>query len=92
MELLMFTIYDQKAHAHLPPFVLPRKEQAVRTFSDCINSSDHQFSKHPEDYTLLHIATFDDDSGACIPLEVPIVVGTGIQFVEIQTDSKQDIP
>lgn len=53
----IFTIYDSKAHAYLPPFFLPEAGMAVRVFSDCVNDKSHQFSKHPGDYTLFQIGT-----------------------------------
>lgn len=77
----MFTIHDQKAEAFLPPFILPQAGQAIRTFSDCVNSDDHQFSKHPGDYTLLEIGMFDDSTGGLDPYPVPKSLGTGVEFV-----------
>ncbi len=56
----MFSIFDVKAMAYLPPFFLPQSEVAVRIFSDCVNSNDHQFGKHPGDYTLFELGSFDD--------------------------------
>lgn len=80
--LIMFTVYDQVAKAHLPPFVLPHEAQAERTFSDCVNDAKHQFGQHPADYTLLAIADFDEENGKVIPYDVPTTVGTGIKYVQ----------
>ena len=78
MKFHMFSIYDEKARSHLPPFVLPEEGMAIRTFSDCINSIDHQFSKHPSDYTLIKIANYDDESGEVI--QDRRTIGNGIEF------------
>ena len=67
MKYGMFSIYDEKAQAYLPPFILPETGMAIRTFGDCINSQEHQFGKHPADYTLYQIAEFDDDTGIPTP-------------------------
>ena len=67
MKYGMFSIYDEKAQAYLPPFILPATEMAIRTFGDCVNSQEHQFGKHPADYTLYQIAEFDDDTGIPTP-------------------------
>ncbi len=56
----MFSIFDVKAQAYLPPFFLPEKGMALRVFGDCVNSRDHQFGKHPGDYTLFELGSFDD--------------------------------
>ena len=85
MILKMFTIYDQKARAYLPLFFLPMAAQAQRTFADTVNSSDHQFGKHPEDYTLIEIGEFDDSSAAINPHPVPETIGTGIQFLQTRS-------
>jgi len=77
----MFTIYDGKAEAYLPPFFLHQIAMASRVFSDCINSKDHQFSKHPEDYTLFHIGSFDDNT-AKITSFTAVSLGNGVELVE----------
>ncbi len=60
MKLKMFSIFDVQAQAYLPPFWLGQTAMAIRIFSDCVNSDDHQFGKHPGDYTLFELGTFDD--------------------------------
>jgi len=76
----IFTIYDSKAGAYLPPFFLPQRGMALRTFGDCINDDTHQFSKHPEDYTLMSLGTFDDQSALAITT-APESIGNGLEFV-----------
>ena len=78
MKYNMFSIYDEKAKAYLPPFVLPETGMAIRTFSDCVNSRDHQFSKHPGDYTLYQVAIWTDDDGSLQADQIQI--GNGLQY------------
>ncbi|AXL14718.1 nonstructural protein [Microviridae sp.] len=82
MIFKIFAIYDQKAGAYLPPFVLPTDGMATRTFSDCVNKEDHQFHAHPADYTLFGLGEFDDESAAIIPYEVVKSYGTGVEFID----------
>lgn len=82
MKHNIFTVFDQKAKAHLPPFFLPEIGMAERTFADCCNDKEHQFGKHPEDYTLMRIGTFDDQTAYIKILEVPEVLGTGVKYVQ----------
>lgn len=63
MDLQCFAVHDKKAQAFITPFYLPNEMMASRTFMDCINDDSHQFSKHPEDYSLFLIGTFDMNSG-----------------------------
>lgn len=81
MYLKIFTVYDQKAKAYLPPFFLPEKGMAERTFSDCCNDEHHQFGKHPEDYTLIYAGEFSDETGELLPLVPAEVLGTGMKYV-----------
>lgn len=85
MKNKIFTIYDQKAKAFLPPFFLPQEGMAIRTFSDCVNKEGHQFNAHPADYSLAEIGTFDEETGKLETHEIAIQYGTGVEFVEIQT-------
>ncbi len=77
----IFTIHDRKAGAYFPPFYLPQVGQAVRTFADCVNDINHEFSKHPEDYTLFAIGTFDDNTAIAIT-KPPESLGNGVDFVQ----------
>lgn len=63
MKQRIFTIYDDKAKAYLPPFFLPEMGMATRAFSDCVNDPKHNFGLHPSDYTLFCCGIFDDKSG-----------------------------
>lgn len=66
MKHSLFAIFDSKAKAFLPPFMLPNSEMAVRAFSDCVNDPAHQFARHPADYTLFKVGEFDDGDAAPI--------------------------
>ena len=77
---LIFTVYDQKAVTFMPPFFVPSKGLAIRAFEDCINSEDHHFGKHPADYTLFSLGSFDTDLGEFV-LTDRISVGNGVEFL-----------
>jgi len=83
----LFSIHDAKANAYLPPFILPRVEMAERVFGDAINSEDHQFGKHPDDYTLFELGSFDDHTAMYIIHTAKISRGNGLEYV--RTDSDQ---
>jgi len=63
MHLFVFAVYDDKAKSFLPPFFLPNKAMALRTFGDCVNSAEHAFARHPADYSLFSFGSFDADAG-----------------------------
>lgn len=80
-ELKLFSIYDTKALAYLPPFFLPQRGQAMRTFGDCCNDKSHAFGAHPEDYTLFYLGTFDDTTARFVLEPAPHSLGKGSEFV-----------
>lgn len=63
MKLCVFSVYDSAAKAYIAPFVLPMVQMGHRVFWECANAPDHMFCKHPQDYSLYHVADFDDVSG-----------------------------
>lgn len=56
----IFAIYDSKAEAYLPFFVLPSKGEAIRALTELVNDDKHQFGKHAEDYTLFELGSWDN--------------------------------
>lgn len=78
----VYAIFDHAVKAFLPPFCLRNDGQAVRTFKDCVNSKNHQFAEHPEDYNLFHIATYDDTTGEFTnSYPAPKNLGSGLALV-----------
>lgn len=76
----VFAVHDAKAKAYLPPFILPTKEMAKRTFSDCVNDFKHAFGRHPYDYTLFHLGMFDDSRATYALEKAPMTMGNGVEY------------
>lgn len=81
MIFRVFSIFDSKAVAFLPPFFLPESGQAVRAFSDSCKDKAHAFGQHPEDYTLFQIGEFDDGTGELVKRPEHINLGVGVSFL-----------
>ena len=94
MKLIIFSVYDQKAEAYLPPFFIPNAAMAQRTFSEAVNSPSHQFGKHPADYTLIELGTFDDGKATIHPHEIAKTVCTGLECIltPAQKGDQHDLP
>jgi len=80
MIVKMFTVYDSKAELYLPPFYNQTTGQAVRAFGDTCNQKDHPFNKHPEDYTLFELGTFDDNTAIIVSNDAKTSLGTAIEY------------
>ena len=85
MKHKMFVVFDSKANAYMQPWFLTTEGMAIRAFTDCINTKDHNFARHPEDYTLFKIGEFDDQK-ADIQWQAPKSIGNGIEYLKPQTD------
>ena len=88
MKHEIFAIFDSKAHAYLPPFIMHQKAMAIRVFSDCINDQGHQFGKNPGDYTLFHIGEFDDNKGT-VKGHINISLANGVELIIPNNDQNQ---
>lgn len=79
MILKMFTIYDSKGEVFDKPFYLRTTLEAIRGFTDAINSGNSLLSSHPEDFTLHELATFNTLTGECVITDSK-TLGTGVDF------------
>jgi len=59
----IYSIFDSKAEAYSLPFYYQHEGQALRTFSDWVNDPNTPYGKHPEDYTMFEIGTYDENNG-----------------------------
>lgn len=66
MKLFIVCIRDRAADCFNRPIFVPAIGQAVRSFQDEINrdASDNELFRHPEDFDLYVLGTFDDHTGA----------------------------
>lgn len=80
MELNIYSIYDTAAKAYATPFFMPNDGLAIRAFSDNVNSSDSQLSKHPEQFVLFKIGTFEDQHGKLDHYDPVVNLGQAMTF------------
>lgn len=89
MKLKLFSVFDSKVSAYLPPICMRTTPEAIRGFSAAVGDSGHQFHKHAEDYTLFEIGSWDDQTAAIDLLSTPHPVAKAIEFlhnpVEVQS-------
>lgn len=63
MLLYVMAAFDKKAAAFMQPFYASRPEVGLRSFQEAANIEDHQVCKHPEDFSLFQLGTWDDNTG-----------------------------
>jgi len=84
----IFTVYDEKAEAHLPPFFMHNSQMAIRAFTDCIAAPEHKFAKHPSDYTLFLHGSFEDNDASFTLQAAPKVIGNGVEFITVPNNEQ----
>jgi len=67
----IFSIFDKKACAYMQPFYFTSTPEALRALDDICNDSNSRINKHPADYALYLLGSFDDKSGEIVPLKKP---------------------
>lgn len=83
MKLLAYSVFDMKVGAYLAPFFLRGDGEALRVFGDLANDPEHNFGRHPEDYTLYRVASFDDALGVLEPMRHQ-VLAKAVELVRVQ--------
>lgn len=81
----VFGVRDAKALAFLQPFFSVSVGAAIRAFSDAVNEDvKSPLGKHPEDYVLYELASFDDNTGEFVCTNPIKMLGCGSDFRELK--------
>lgn len=81
MNMNIYSIFDKGIEAYLRPFTMQAHGQAIRSFLDEVNNDSSPISKHPEDYTLFFIGTWNE-SNAEIVTQEPMRLARGHEMRE----------
>ena len=87
----LYQIYDSKSETYTAPTVNPARGQAIRSFSDAVNSKDQNrsvISDHPADFTLFEIGDFDIRSGVISLYEARVSVANGLDVLINEIDGR----
>jgi hypothetical protein len=73
MKINAYVIYDVKAKMYNKPFYLQNDDVALRAFTDLANDPNTDVSKHPADFILFSVGTYEDTT-AEIDATIPEVM------------------
>ena len=65
--LIVCAVYDQKVGAFAPLMCVRSKAEAVRAFLDACGDPAVSISKHPADYQLYQVGSYEDQTGVIEP-------------------------
>lgn len=88
MRLKVFSVFDSKAAAYLPPFFQATAGMAARVFQDACHDEKHQFNRHAGDYTLFQIGEYDDETGKLVALDKFINLGMASEVLAKSANDK----
>lgn len=77
----MIAIHDAKSESFGRPLFVRAYGEAERSFRDVVNDGKSDYAKHPEDFTLFEVGSFDDATGVLVGLAAPRSLGTAVAFV-----------
>lgn len=93
MKTFLFAVRDSAAEAFGTPFFLNSKGVAVRSFTSECNrvAPDNLLNRHPADFKLYCLGTFDDSTGRFDLLDDPECIAFGSQAVAVPQDSDSSL-
>ncbi len=80
----IFTVFDSKTAAYLPPMYMQTKPAMIRALTDTVNDPSHQFHLHPEDYTLFYLGSFNDENAVFDLEKSPVALATCLELMAQQ--------
>ena len=84
MNRSIVSVYDTVAKVYGPPLAFLNAGEGVRWFSDMVNNPQDQSNiyKHPKDFVLFELGSYDDQSGEILSHKIPTRLGLGSDFKE----------
>jgi len=92
MKIAMYSVYDSKTNVFAQPNFLINRGAALRAWADACNDPQSNISKHPGDYTIFEIGTWDDETGTIEMHPAKISLGTAVEFVRPVNQSPLPFP
>lgn len=80
-QLVVASVFDTAVGVYFQPFFARSRAEAIRSFADAASQEGHPFNKHPADFTLFVLATWDEESGSFTPLAAPASLGNALEHM-----------
>jgi len=81
MKMMMYSILDGKSGIYNQPFPAVSRGVALRMFTDLVNDQKTTIARHPEDYTICEVGSFEDTTGSFESHTVPIPLGNAASYI-----------
>jgi hypothetical protein len=78
--LKMYSVYDKKALLFGQPNFMLNDQLALRSFSDGVRDTTNAIGKHPDDYALYELGSYNEVNGSIETVTPPLLIAEAIQF------------
>lgn len=82
-KLMIYSIYDSKVKFYDRPLFMRNRGEALREWGKAANDEKTTISAHPNDFALMEIGEFDDQTGQITPIAVPESLGLAVHFKNV---------
>ncbi len=89
MIIKMYAIYDRKTEIHHCPLYAHSTGHVLRVIGDMVADPQTPFYRHPEDYQLFEIGTYDDATAHVVP-NTPHLISTLSDLVRLPNPNSPD--
>ena len=85
MELMLFSLRDEKMKSFGAPFASRQYGEAERHIDALVNDPKTQISAFPADFSLYHVGNLNDDTGVITPTVPPNLVCRALDLKRTET-------
>lgn len=85
MRYNAYAIFDNKAGYFNVPFFMHSQGEALRAFTDLANDRSTSVGRHPSDFVLFQVGTYETESGELLPMQPHINLGLAASLVRPPT-------
>lgn len=91
MILECYSVYDRAAMQYGHPVYMVNDSAAMRSFIDAFDNPNGLLARHPDDFELRHIASFNDETGHFKPLEISRTIMTGGEVMRMRLSHSESL-
>lgn len=86
IKMNVYCIHDKKAKTFETPFCLPNNAYAIRSFQDAVNNEKSPYHKYSQDFELVQLGEYNQDTGKLTPLPSPAIL---IQATDLKQQEQE---
>lgn len=77
----IFSVHDKKAGYYMNPMYFKTPTEAIRAFEQGVTDEKTQLNKYPNDFTLVQLGEFNQDTGKIQTLSEYTILSNGADFI-----------